>query len=297
MLLIEKIQELKGHLAAIFALGETEAPYILSGGADRHVIRWNLNDVNDASIIAKTPLSVYVILEVPSHGLLFIGTAAGEIHVVDMKDKKELKILKNHSGKLFDLKFDNNKLYSAGEDGKITITDISSLLTEKVIQVCNEKIRSMAIFEDQMALACGDGFIRILNLNTHKLVQETKAHEKACNVVKFHPTQQLLLSGGWDAHLKIWDRNLNLLKSIPAHNYAIYSIVFSPNKKWLATGSRDKTIKIWDAQNPQQPKTIDAEKYNGHRFSVNKILWDKKTELLYSTGDDKKLMIWKITEV
>ena len=113
-------------------------------------------------------------------------------------------------------------------------------------------------------------------------------------MVKFHPSDNRLLSGGWDGHLKLWNQDRELEKSIPAHNYAIYSIVFSPDKKLLATGSRDKTIKIWNAINPEFPRSITFENLGGHQYSVNRLIWNEKSNSLISASDDKKIMIWSI---
>jgi WD repeat-containing protein 61 len=293
-MIIEKKTELNGHIASIYALAVAAGNNIYSGGADKHVVRWSLENLNDATIIAKTPQSVYALSESPDHQLLFIGTSAGNIHITNLKHKEEIKILKNHEGKVYDLKIHKNRLYSAGEDGCITITDLSSLSTVQVIKVSQAKIRSVDFKDELMCLASGDGYIRFLNLGTMEPLREIAAHEKAANVVKFHPYKEEIISGGWDAYLKIWRYDLALLKSIPAHNYAIYSIVFSPDGQLMATGSRDKTIKLWRSSDIDLPHTIDFQKQQGHQYSVNKLLWHPHANLLISAGDDKKLMCWEI---
>lgn len=293
-MIIEKKKELNGHIAAVYALAEAEGNCIYSGGADKHVVRWNIENPDDAIIIAKTPQSVYALTESTDHQLLFIGTSAGNIHITSLKQKEEIKILKNHEGKVYDLKIHNNRLYSAGEDGCITVSDLSTLTTTQVIKLSPVKIRSVDFKDNLMCMASGDGFIRLLQLETMTVIKEIAAHEKAANVVKFHPYKEELISGGWDAHLKMWRYDLELIKSIPAHNYAIYSIVFSPDKHLMATGSRDKTIKLWKTSDVDLPRTIDYQKLQGHQFSVNKLLWHQQANLLVSAGDDKKLMCWEI---
>lgn len=295
-MIIEKKKELSGHIAAVYALCESQGPYIYSGGADKHIVRWNLENPEDAAIIAKIPNSIYAIVEFTEHQLLFIGTSAGQIHVIDLNKKEEIKILKNHNGKVYDLLLHDNRLYSAGEDGCITITNIPELQTVQVLKAASSKIRSMDIKHHLLAFACGDGYLRQLNLIDLQPLKEIKAHEKAANVVKFHPYKNELISGGWDAHLKIWNEELALLKSIPAHNYAIYSIVFSPDHLYMATGSRDKSVKLWKTESIELPRTIDFEKLKGHQFSVNKLIWHKGVNLLVSAGDDKKIMIWEINK-
>jgi len=87
--------------------------------------------------------------------------------------------------------------------------------------------------------------------------------------------------------------DFQLLHSIPAHNYAIYSIVFSPDKNRFATASRDKTIKIWNTDDFSLIHRIDFEKNDGHKNSVNKLIWNNLTGQLISASDDRSIMVWE----
>ncbi|MEI6814976.1 MAG: hypothetical protein WCL14_00090 [Bacteroidota bacterium] len=152
--------------------------------------------------------------------------------------------------------------------------------------------------ESKLAVVCGDGSVRIIDMKT--MAEETciEAHQKSVFSVKFHPTKQLLLSGGMDAQLMVWEiaNEYKLRYKIPVHNLSIYSIVFSPNNRFIATGSRDKTVKIWDADSYKPVKRLDKDKMEGHQHSVNKLLWTKHNNYLLSTGDDKALMVWEVVE-
>ncbi len=294
MLSISKKQEYKGHLAAIYTLCCSASGVLYSGGADRHLLKWNSYVDTDAHLLARLPASIYSLYEDEITNHLFVGTSAGAIHVLDLSKGQEIKILQNHSAQVFHLKAFERLLYTSGGDGCITVIDLNTLETLHKVKVSTSKIRHIDCKEHLLALACSDETILQLNVSDLSVMQRVKAHEKACNVVRFHPYTHQLISGGWDAHLTIWNEQLQQLKSIPAHNYAIYSIVFSPDGLLCATGSRDKTIKLWNALDLDKPTTISAEKHQGHTFSVNTLLWSPHTGLLYSAGDDKKIMTWNI---
>ena len=149
--------------------------------------------------------------------------------------------------------------------------------------------------EKTAAIGCGDGYIRILDVESMELSSQFKAHEMSVNALCFHPERNVLLSGGKDAHLKMWDSDsFKLIESIPAHNYAIYSISFSPDNNLFATGSRDKTIKIWGSSDFNFLSRIDKDNNEGHLYSVNKTFWMKNA--LLSASDDKKIIGWSIEE-
>ena len=294
MITINKKMELAGHLAGIYALCVEDENFIFSGGVDKHVIRWDINNIDNSKILIKSSEAVYSLYFHEGNNLLFIGTSTGKIHIIDLFQKKEIKLLKSHTDKIFDFKLFDSFLLSASADGCLAFTNVNTLKTEQILKISNERIRSIDIKDNLAIIACGDSNIRVIDLNTKLILKSFQAHEKSCNVVKFHPTNNTLLSGGWDAHLKLWDKNFELIKSIPAHNYAIYSIVFSADNKLFATGSRDKSIKIWDALNTESPKSITYENLKGHQFSVNKLVWEEKSNILFSASDDRKIMIWSV---
>jgi WD40 repeat protein len=135
--------------------------------------------------------------------------------------------------------------------------------------------------------------MRIINLHSLEPEDLILTDSRSVNAAAFHPTENILLSGSRDAHLRIWDTTIwKTIDSVPAHNYAIYSICYSADRKVFFTASRDKSIKVWNADNFSFLQKADKLNSDGHQHSVNKIIsFDK---WLISCGDDKKIIGWKI---
>ncbi|MCU0360724.1 MAG: WD40 repeat domain-containing protein [Bacteroidia bacterium] len=294
MITINKKKELLGHKAGIYAMCAEMEGIIYSGGVDKHVIRWDIQNDENSKIVIKSTEAIYSLYYYKDKNLMFIGTSSGKMHILDLFEKKEIKLLKSHTDKIFEFKVFASFILSVSADGHLGFTDLETLKTAYILKVSDQKIRSIDIKGNLAVIACGDSSIKVIDLSSRKELHSFVAHEKATNVVKFHPTENILLSGGWDAHLKLWDSNYELIKSIPAHNYAIYSLEFSPDKTLLASGSRDKSIKIWDVSSIEFPKSITYENLKGHQFSVNRLFWDELSGDLVSAGDDKKIMVWEI---
>ncbi|XP_068203001.1 myosin heavy chain kinase C isoform X2 [Palaemon carinicauda] len=89
-----------------------------------------------------------------------------------------------------------------------------------------------------------------------------------------------VFSCGDDGKVKVFDRDLKLIKDFTAHDYAVYDVFAFGDT--LFTGSIDTKIKVWDINTFELKKTIE-----GHEEAVRKFCTDGK--LIYA-GDEKGLV-------
>ncbi len=292
---------LTGHNGSVYALAVAEDT-LLSGGGDKIVASWNLINPGEGVLMAKVPEVIYSLYADGAKDRLLIGQAAGGIHVVSMHDQNEIRLLQYHSTPVFHIAVSkrHNVLFSLTGEGKLGVIDNETLSLNALLSVSEGKLRACALNEDESLLVVGgaDGALTIFSLPGMIPVKHWQAHTAgfSVNAIAFSTDNKKLLTGSRDAHLNVFDveNDFTLIQSIPAHNYAIYSIVFSPDKMFFATGSRDKTIKIWDIENFNLLHRIDLEKNEGHKNSVNKLIWNDKTGQLISAGDDRNIMIWDL---
>jgi len=302
MISIKKLAELTGHSGAVYALEQSETENCFySGSSDKIVAKWNLELLGAEKFAAQFPGIIYSLCFIKQKNVLLAGTSEGKIYILDLTEKKEIKILQNHIQPVFDIQYSSQHkiILSAGGDGMLSIISSEDFSAIKIIKLCNDKLRAIDIYGNEAAIACGDGMIRIIDFGNLKVKNEFSAHKDSVYTLKFSPDGKYLLSGGKDAHLNKWTMDngqWTMEKSIPAHNYAIYSISFSPDGQLFATASRDKTIKIWDENTLEILTRINKENLDGHINSVNKLFWNSYNNYLVSTGDDRKIMVWEISE-
>lgn len=298
-IVVNKVAHLTGHKSAVYCIEQgSMANVIYTGSGDQVIIQWDLNGIEEPKIVSNVGAIVYALCFIPEKNYLIIGESKGGIHILDLNEKKEIKFFVQTFEPIFDIKYSpaNKAFYTVSGDGSLSAWSLDLTLL-KNFPLCKDKVRAIDINanETHLAVACGDGTIRIFNLQTLEQIQIIDARQGSTYSVKFHPNGKHLLSGAKDAMLNIFDINegYQLIRSIPAHNFAIYSIVFSPNNKFFATASRDKTIKIWDAETFEIIKRLDKDKSDGHLNSVNKLLWN---DYLISVGDDRSVLVWEIEE-
>jgi WD repeat-containing protein 61 len=296
-----KISNLTGHQGAIYALEQGPEPgMVFSAGADKLITAWDLYKKENVPFLARLPSAVYSLCYIREKELLLAGTSDGSIHVIDLRNSQELKILKHHTAPVFclsySLKYDS--IYSIAADGHLAHVSLNTLSLIRLRKIIDAKLRQTAFSPSgtEMAIACGDGSIRLFRLEDLTEKTRISAHQQSANSVCYHPSGKYLLSGGKDAHLNVWnlEKDPVLEHSVPAHNFAIYKIVFSPNSHLFATASRDKTIKLWDASTYAFLLRISSEIQGGHVNSVNTLLWAQEPPCLVSAGDDRSLMLWDI---
>ncbi len=300
---VEKGDQFIGHGGAIFTLEPASHAHLFySGSSDNLVVEWNLLNQQQNKVIARLPAKSMALKYVPDKNILLVGQSAGGIHVIDLNKNEEIKLLQLHRLSVYDIQYLPEKecFWAVAGDGTLSVWSINDFSLITALKLCDKKIRSIHFNTvlKEAAIGCGDGSIRIFDIETFEEKKILLGHldDFSVNAVCYHPNGKYLLSGSRDAYLNVWDieNDYALLHHIPAHNYSIYSIVFSPCKKFFATGSRDKTIKIWDAANFELLLRIDKSQHEGHTHSVNKILWIDFKNYLVSTGDDKAIMVWEI---
>ncbi|HUQ34692.1 MAG TPA: protein kinase [Pyrinomonadaceae bacterium] len=115
----------------------------------------------------------------------------------------------------------------------------------------------------KMAAACADGFVRIYEVPSGKLLTTTSVREKNVWRVKFSPDGRFLATASGDSKstsAKIWNAQTGAeILSLVGHSARVRAISFSPDGKLIATGSRDKTVRIWDAENGRELKRFSVE--------------------------------------
>jgi len=294
---IEKYKTLTGHYGPVYAIIPGPGPdTFFSSGNDGMIVEWKLDGTEEGRMIARVSNSVYTLIFIPKTGRLIAGQNYDGIHIFDIKNRKETGSLKLTDAAIFEIKHYGHHLFIAMGRGEIIVVDLKSMKVAHKIKLSSENVRSLEIVRDMLIAGYSDNYIRILGLNDLRERKVLEAHNNSVFVLKSNPTGEYLLSGGRDAHLKVWNINdgFSIHESIVAHMFTINSIDFNPAGTHFITGSMDKTIKLWDAGQFKLLKVIDKERFGGHLSSVNKLVWSNYKNRVISCSDDRTISIWDI---
>lgn len=297
---IQQIARLGGHNAAIFALTASADPrYFLSAAGDGWIVKWDLDDPDPGRLIAKIDTQAFSLCYLPEQEHLVVGNMNGGVHWVDLQDPEQTRNIAHHQKGVFAIRTVGDAVFTAGGQGLLTRWSAKEKRSEESLKLSNQSLRSMAIHPggNQLAVGSSDHSIYLLKLPDLQLIHTIKeAHENSVFSLQYSPDGRYLLSGGRDAHLRVWDiwNDYREVSAQPAHWFTINAIAYHPEGHWLATASRDKTIKIWDAETFELLKVIETIRDKGHVNSVNTLLWATYHNYLISAGDDRTIAVWTV---
>jgi WD40 repeat protein len=298
-MIFSKSIEFNKHGSAVYSLA-FDGNYLFSGSADCRIARWNISKGIQDDFTVKTDFPVYAISLVRQKSLLWIGLSNGNMHVIDLINRKEIKFYQQHKSAIFTITENKLKehIYSTDADGNLAVWDMNSLNLLMFVPIGCGKIRRIHVSDDGEAivLACQDGYIRCFETLFYNEILLWNAHNGGVSAVLFDRYGEKIISGGKDGYISVWDAKsgVNLLR-FPAHNFAVYDLIYMKNKDLLISCSRDKSIKIWNANNFTFEEKI-TKKEAGHFHSVNAMV-ALNSNAFASSSDDKNIIVWNISDI
>lgn len=304
MLSLRRVAQLRGHNAPIYALSAYRTPQqFLSAGGDGWLVLWDLANLPDGKLLAKVDGNIFALAYLADRNLAIVGTMHGGVHWLDLSNNQQIAQPQAHKGGTYALYHWQNKLYSAGADGRLICWDIDAQQKQESLHLSHQNLRSITAIGDSPYLAVGgsDGAIYIVDYQNFALVHTIlTAHDGSIFSLLYNRESHTLWSGAKDAFLRQWSlneniNNISLQYEQPAHLFTLNDLAASPCGQYIASASRDKTIKIWRSKNAELLKVIDTIRHGAHTHSVNALLWTSyQNNWLVSASDDRSLMIWEL---
>ena len=105
-----------------------------------------------------------------------------------------------------------------------------------------------------------------------------RGHERAVCSVAWGPQGKRIVSGSWDATIRVWDAETGQeLACLRGHERGVYSVAWGPQGKRIVSGSADATVRVWDAETGQEMACL-----RGHEGEVNSVAWEPRGRRIVS---------------
>ncbi len=187
------------------------------------------------------------------------GGASGQVRIWS-SDGQLKQTLVGHEKSIGGLEFapDGAILASGSSDGTIklwsladgewtsaaTLSDLGSTANHIAFNATGDLLAA-ADLSDNIAIwrrSAGEGW---------RLVKTVKAHASGSLLsgalaLGWHPSQEIILSAGYDDVAQLWNADGTLLRTLRGHTGDVVAAEFSPDGRIVLTASRDGSAMIWD---------------------------------------------------
>lgn len=142
-----------------------------------------------------------------------------------------------------------------------------------------------------------DNQSRVFGLSIQQVLS---GHQGPVNTLTYSENGQLLLSGGVDKTLRLWDvASGKVVANLAGCADAVTQAAFSPDQKSVIAGSIDKHVRIWAlpaALDPKAaPQTLSPATALPHATPVHHAVFSPDGQLFASCGDDLQIHLWDRT--
>ncbi|VDM06811.1 unnamed protein product [Wuchereria bancrofti] len=313
-------KDVKGHYGCVNAIeASTDENFLASGGDDRRVLMWKLNDVQ----VMENPKPVAVMRQMHYSNIFSVGFSnkcerlysAGNDSFLYVHDIATTSVLHRFKADepIYNVAVnpkDDSVIMSASEDGKVRLYDLrggeESLAVESsgtmycaqfnprqvhIISVCNgrdglslhdiRKLDSPCFQFDQLTRAR-------VNLNISSVMYGQWSDDGEAIFATRSRTSPILydLNGGGSVEFN----DQNYLNSCTVKSCSFIS------RDLVMTGSDDWNIYIWKV--PEDRETVGQivdkayRVLEGHRSIVNHARYSSLNRLLFSSGVEKIIKLW-----
>ncbi|KAL6835632.1 hypothetical protein J3E69DRAFT_319241 [Trichoderma sp. SZMC 28015] len=140
----------------------------------------------------------------------------------------------------------------------------------------------------------GDARQLLLNRGASNVYERTlQAHRGCVEDVAFSHDSALIVSGGLDFTIKIWDRITGRCqKTLKGHSGSVNAVAFSHDSTLIASGSTDSTIRIWDTATGQCKQLLRGPRSD---IYIEAVAFSHDSKLIISGSSDATLMMWDAT--
>lgn len=122
------------------------------------------------------------------------------------------------------------------------------------------------------------------------LIDRFDEHDGPVRGIHFHKSQPLLVSGGDDYKIKVWNYKLRrCLFTLLGHLDYIRTVQFHNEYPWIVSASDDQTIRLWNWQSRTCISVL-----TGHNHYVMCAGFHPKEDLVVSASLDQTVRVWDI---
>jgi WD40 repeat protein len=288
---IKEVHRIDSHKGPIYSLAVQEDE-IFTGGSDRLLLKHTVKNPDEGVLLASFGESIFSICKTERQ--ILVGGFLGHLYQIQL-DTSIVKKWEAHEGSIFSIvDIPNDRLATAAADGKVHIWDSKKMEIIRTIWLGEFKIRKLYFHQasNQLAVACGNGVLTILDLVWFNTLDEWNDPNNPCLSIAYYEEKKLWTTGHKNGVIHFWMQNHEgPVFSLQAHQGPVYDLKVDDNLGLLISCSQDKSLKIWRIRDMELQVKWDNMGGSPYR-SINQIHFQDGR--LTVVGDNSKIDLLKI---
>jgi len=130
--------------------------------------------------------------------------------------------------------------------------------------------------------------VMVYDLKTDQVIYKLEgAHRKSILAVDLSSDSSLLVTGGRDSLVVLWDmKTQKALKTLQNHQGSVTGVKFSPDQRYVVTGSTDGISRVYNLSS----QTMETQ-FGGQSKAITTVAFSKDNGLLAYAGADKTIAL------
>jgi len=253
-----QVRLLKGHKKAVLAVShDSRTGLVASGSRDRSVILWRAATGTRLATLVGHEGDVNSVAFSPDGAVLATASADRTVRLWDTKGGRLRARLTGHRDEVYGVAFAprGNLLASTSFDGTIRLWDPTQGTLVNVLTGGQGYAFRVAFSPGGEVLAAArqltekDSEIELWDLTRRRVVKRLKGHRGLVNALAFSPDGRLLLSGGKDQTVRLWEVSSGRLAQVLRHARPVTAAVFAPDGRSMIVNDW-KAIKVYPVKPP-----------------------------------------------
>jgi WD40 repeat protein/uncharacterized caspase-like protein len=144
----------------------------------------------------------------------------------------------------------DHKWLASGGDGATFLYEVGGGKVGGTDRTVVNGARALAFAPNgrQLAAACADRTVKVLEAPGGRLLHTLAGHTQAVTAVAFSRDGKLLASASDDSTVRLWkSAGGEPLSTLKGHAGPVHAVAFCPDGRTVVSGGEDRTIRLWDS--------------------------------------------------
>jgi WD40 repeat protein len=151
----------------------------------------------------------------------------------------------------------------------------------------SRQITAILLAIQSMKLFPLDEAAQILQSNTLARFISGITYDRPVSSVAFSPDSLYVVSGSWDATVRVWEVTTGKEIARVTHNASVGAVAFSPNGKYIISGGDDGTARVCESLTGKEIALMR------HNDFVSSVIFSSDGKYVASGSADKTARIWE----